>query len=506
MRLRLTLTALAALLLSACGGGGSSPSAKVACADLTPSALDTSATGRITLSKTQLVAASGSMPEYCRVEGTMSPESGSSIGFAANVPTTAWNGRFLMLGNGGYAGGPLPAAGSDVAAGYATATTDTGHTATDASVFYNNRIAEIDYGYRAVHLTALVGKQITNRIVGTAPTYSYFNGCSTGGRQALMSAQRYPTDFDGIVAGSPALQLTGLAVEQNWSLRQFWQNNFAGNIYGKVNLLVNAVKTACADSEGVIENPGSCSFDPATLQCPAGTDSATCLTAAQVTAVKEVYRGPHSSNGTSWYPGKPVGSEASWASWLVADSSNPAKWFPLQGGFGFSFVGNLFFETDPPPTYQWTDFNFDTDPPKGAFMAAILNATNPDLSAFNAGHGKLLMYHGTADGLIGYQPTVQYYQNVQAQMGSDVTSSFARLFLVQGMDHCDFFDRGGLSVSDWMSPLVNWVEKGVAPGAISAKSRSANPISFTRPVCPWPKIAAYSGSGDRKDAANWSCK
>jgi feruloyl esterase len=408
-----------------------------------------------------------------------------------------------MLGNGGYAGGALPAASSDVSAGYATAVTDTGHSATDASAFYNNRIAEIDYGYRAVHLTALLAKQITNRITGSAPNYSYFNGCSTGGRQALMSAQRYPNDFDGVIAGSPAHKLTGLAVEQNWSLRQFQQNNFAGNIYGKVNLLANAVKAACADTEGIMKI--GCSFDPATLQCPAGTDSASCLNSDQVASVKAVYGGPRSSSGYPWYPGKPVGSEASWASWLVGDSTDPTKWYPLQGGFGFSFVGNLFFETDPSPTYKWTDFNFDTDPAKGTFMATILNATNPDLSTFNARKSKLLMYHGTGDGLIGYQPTQEYFQEVQGLMGESVANGFARLFLVPGMDHCDYFDRGGLSVSDWLNPIVNWVEKGVAPDSVAAKSRTPG-NTLTRPVCAWPKVATYSGTGDRTAAANWSCQ
>lgn len=507
MQLRLTFLAATTVLLSACGGsdsGSTSSQTRIACADLKASQLSSTEMSAISLSKTQLVAAAGTMPEYCRVEGTVSGEPGSVIGFAANIPTTSWNGRFLMLGNGGYAGGSLPAAGADVAAGYATAVTDTGHTATDASVFYNNRISEIDYGYRAVHLTSLIAKQVTNKITGTAPNYSYFNGCSTGGRQALMSAQRYPNDFDGIIAGAPAHKLTGLAVEQNWSLRQFQQNNFAGNIFGKVNLLANAVKSTCGDPEGIV-NPGVCNFDPSTLQCPAGTDAATCLTAAQVTAVKAVYSGPRSSNGTPWYPGKPLGSEASWAAWLVGDSTDPAKWSPLQGGFGFSFVGNLFFETDPDKNYKWTDFNFDIDPPKGVFMGNILNATNPDLSAFNARKSKLLMYHGTGDGLIGYQPTLEYFQQVQGQMGETVSNGFARMFLVPGMDHCDYFDRGGLSVADWLNPIVNWVEKGVAPDAVAAKSKTPG-NSLTRPVCAWPNVATYSGSGDRTTAANWSCK
>lgn len=460
----------------------------------------------MTITSAKTMALTGGT-QVCRVEGVLTPEPSSSIRFATNIPQANWNGRFLMLGNGGYAGGALAAAGPYLAEGYATAVTDTGHTAAnDGTVFHNNRVTEIDYGYRAVHLTSLVAKSIITAHQGKAPSYSYFNGCSTGGRQALMSAQRYPDDFDGIVAGSPAHQLTGLAVEQNWSLRQFQKDNFAGNIHGKVNLLSQAVKAACADPEGIIPANGSCQFDPASLACPAGTDTASCLTPAQVKAVKAVYAGPSSAAGTPWYPGKPVGSEASWALWLVSDATDPAKWKPAQGGFAFSFVNHLFFENDPPLSYTWTDFNFDTDPPRGDFMARILNATDPDLSAFQMRRGKLIAYHGTGDGLIGYQPTVNYMRSVGDRLGATNVDKFARLFLVNGMDHCDLVDRGGLSVADWMSPLVNWVEKGVAPDAIAASSRSSNPIRFTRPVCAWPRTASYKGSGARTEAANWSCQ
>jgi feruloyl esterase len=258
-----------------------------------------------------------------------------------------------------------------------------------------------------------------------------------------MEAQRYPEDFDGILAGSPALQLTGLAIEQNWSLRKFYDNNFAGNIFGKTNAVTAAAKAACADPEGVFSNP-ACTYDPTALACPAGVDNASCMTPPQLTAVKEVYRGPHSSTGTPWYPGKPIGSEASWPLWIVGNSATPSTWNPLQGGFGFSFVNNLFFEVDPPSTYNWYDLNFDVDP-------------------------------------------------------------FARLFVVHGMDHCDAADRGGLTVADWMAPLVSWVEKGQAPDSIPGKSRATNPTVFTRPICAYPTIATYTGTGSRLDAANWSC-
>lgn len=512
MKMRIWVSVLTGMALAACGssGGDPEPVQKVACADIKPAHLDLGQTGPITISSAALVAATSAVPEHCRVDGVLSPETGSAIRFAVNVPTTNWNGKFLMLGNGGYAGEAPRAAGPDVASGYATATTDTGHAASEgARAFYNNRIKEIDYGYRGIHLTAAAGKQITKALGGKAPDHSYFNGCSTGGRQALMSAQRYPEDFDGIIGGAPAFNLTGLAIEQNWSLQQFQKNNYAGNIAGKVTLLANAVKAACsdpADPLGLITRPESCNFNPSTLLCTAGQDPATCLTQPQVDAVRAVYQGPRSASGTPWYPGKPVGSEASWASWLVSDPASPSGWNPLQGGFGFSFVNNLFFETDPPESYVWNQFNFDVDPPRQAFMANILNANNPDLSAFNARGGKLILYHGTGDGLIGYQPTLDYYQRVQGTVGN--ASAFTRLFLVPGMDHCDGFPRGGVSVTPlgWLSALENWVERGAAPDAIAGSNRAGSTPSFTRPVCAWPRVATYTGTGDRLAAANYACR
>lgn len=503
--------------IAGCGGSDGPPPAdvqqqKVACGDLGPAQLDAAGTGPMEITGRAVVAATAQVPEHCRIEGVLRPEAGSSIAFAVNVPTSGWNGKFLVLGNGGYAGEAPRAAGVELASGYATASTDGGHPASEgARAFFNDRVAEIDYGYRAIHLTTVAGKQITKALAGRQPERAYFNGCSTGGRQALMAAQRYPEDFDGIIAGAPALNLTGLAIEQNWSLRQFQKNNFAGNIFGKTTLLADAVKTACADPADplrLIVRPERCSFDVATLQCAPGQDPATCFTADQVAAVKAVYEGPKTTWGRQWYPGKPLGSEPSWASWIVADSSDPARWSPLQGGFGFSFVNNLFFETDPPQTYQWTDFNFDTDPYQRAFMSKILDAINPDLTPLSARQAKLLIYHGTGDGLIGYQPTLDYFQQVQGTVGTGRTREFARLFLVPGMDHCDGFPRGGVSVANatWLKTLEDWVEKGQAPESVAGRQHPRDTTAFTRPVCAWPQAATYKGSGDRLDAASYTCQ
>ncbi len=247
--------------------------------------------------------AQGAAPAYCRLEGALSPEPGSHIGFAVNLPASGWNGRFLMLGNGGYAG-ELSASTERLDKGFATAVTDTGHRQPNGSAFRDNYALKIDYGWRAVHMTQAAAKQIISQVYGDAPKRSYFQGCSTGGRQALMEAERFPEDFDGIIAGAPAFDLTGLAVEQNWSMRQFFKDDFAGNIAGKVGLLATAVRKQCAGPDGLIDDSAACHFDPRSLQCTTGADSATCLTPRQVEAIAAVYRGPQNQSGFA-YPGKP---------------------------------------------------------------------------------------------------------------------------------------------------------------------------------------------------------
>lgn len=447
---------------------------------------------------------------YCEVSGVIGPAP-SVIHFAVGLPTDNWNGRFLMGGDGGFDGTvTLPL--NRVAQGYAAANSDSGHTvpvSNDAAWAYNNRTAEIDYGWRAVDVTTRAAKRIVGSFYRARIEYSYFEGCSTGGRQALMAAQRDPEQFDGIVGGAPAHDLTGLAVEQNWSLRQFLPNQGAagpGTITpAQASALNAAVLAQCDAADGVVDgllsNPMACGFRAEQLSCSAGADPAVCLSDAQVAAVQAVYDGPSTSWGQHLYPGKPRGSEAGWPIWLLPPIN-------AQGGFTFSFMNYLFFPVDPgpPPGYHWYDFNFDTDPPQGQLMAGILDAVDPDLRAFRRRGGRFLLYHGGADGLIPPQRTVAYYEDVVDATGSRrATERFMRFFLVPGMDHCGAIG-GGLKDWDRLEPLVQWVEHGVAPDRIVASQTLADGAVRTRPLCPWPREARWTGTGSTDDAANFRCE
>jgi feruloyl esterase len=313
-----------------------------------------------------------------------------------------------------------------------------------------------------------------------------------------MEVQRFPADYDGVVDGAAAFDLIGLALEQNWSMQQ----TFAHDLTNKNFLIAGAVMAQCDGLDGLvdglIDDPRRCDFDPASLTCAQGQNSATCLSPEQVQAVQAIYDGPSNSSG-SLYRGKPMGSEGFWFVWIMPPIS-------AQGGFVFDFMNYLFFETDPGAAFDWRDFDFETDPAQGAFMAATVNATDPDISAFRDRGGKYILYHGSADGLIPPFRTIEYYNQVVEATGGPVqkTQEFARLFMLPGMDHCGAFDLG-LQVEDWLPPLVDWVENGNAPDRIEATQSLGGGATRTRPLCPYPQVARYNGSGDENDEANFSC-
>jgi len=462
--------------------------------------------------------------EYCKVLGEISPVPESRIRFVVNLPTE-WNRRFLMLGDGGY-DGVVSGSVAGIDDGFATANSDMGHDvsefpgatfAFDQPDLAGGRAREVDYGWRAVHLTTVVAKRIIAAFYKRAPRFSYFNGCSTGGREAHMEVQRFPRDFDGIVDGAAAFDLIGLAMEQNWSMQQ----TFATDIAGKHTLLAEAVLAQCDGLDGLvdglIDDPRQCDFDPVSLLCSAGQDPATdaCLSPDQAAAVQRIYDGPRNSQGAI-YRGKPMGSEAFWNIWIIPPIA-------AQGGFVFDFMNYLFFEMDPGPAFDWRDFDFEADAAAGAFMAEIINATDPDISAFTGmgrgrneqpkgrrglgQGGKYILYHGWADGLIPPFRTVEYYEDVVAEYGGsyEETQRDVRLFMVPGMDHCGAFGTG-LQVSDWLTPLLNWVEHGIAPDRIIGTQTAGVATPRTRPLCPFPQVARYIGSGDVNDAANFACQ
>jgi feruloyl esterase len=458
----------------------------------------------------KIVPATDKIPEHCDVRGLILPE----VRFAVKLPTK-WNGRFYMVGNGGYAGRirherMVPG----LMQGYATASTDTGHDGKlePLGTFANrNKQKEIDYSFRAIHLTAVTAKEIIEAYYDEDIEYSYFVGCSTGGRQALMEAQRFPEDFDGIVAGAPVLDFTNIQMWGIWNAQALLSGPVA---LEKLPILAKAVYANCDGEDGLmdglIEDPRDCTFDPAKDLpiCAGDVDGADCFTKAQTTALKKVYEGVKNSKGELIFPGQPPGAEvfseappylgggmkSGWHGWLIGSPS-------MQLLFGHSFMKFMAFEKDD-REYDWKAFNFDTDPPKMAYMSSILDAKDPDLSIFKAHGGKLIQYHGWADTALTPLMTTDYYENVLNLMGAQ-TNDFYRLYMVPGMAHCS----GGVGCGDvdWFAPLVNWVENGIAPEELIGAHKTAGKVDRTRPLCTYPEKAKYKGTGDINDASNFIC-
>jgi len=445
-----------------------------------------------------IVPATDPMREYCEVRGVIWPEAR----FAVMLPTY-WNARFEMVGNGGWAGTiSTQAMEAAVRGGYATASTDTGHDAQKepgASFAYpgpNNPNAArkvIDHGYLAVHETALVAKKIIRAYYDGDPRYSYWVGCSTGGRQGLMEAQRYPEDFDGYVIGAPVLYLSGL------QMKAIWNYQAAGPGPGeitpeKAELLSKAVYKKCDGldglEDGLIENPLACSFDPARdlEKCPGKKDGPACFTAAQIAALKKVYDGPRDSHGRQLFPGIPAGAgDGAPGNFRLADT----------------FMKFMAFDPAPGPTWDYHSFNFDTDVARLASIALRIDATIPDLTAVKMRGGKIVHYHGWSDPGVTANMSVNYYEAAMKTMGQEETRDFYRFFPVPGMYHCG--GGPGCGNADWLGAVVDWVEKGVAPDMIIGAHVESGKTTRTRPICAYPIVARYKGSGSIDQAANFTC-
>ena len=514
---------------------------------------------RPSITSAHLVPAAGAVPEYCRVEGTIptgdAGEGSNQVRFGVNLPTQ-WNGRFVMLGDGGH-DGVVSTSTVRLPEGYATANSDMGH---DASAFpgatfaFNNRPREIDYGWRATHVAIVVAKGIIEAYYDRRPRYSYWDGCSTGGRQAAVEAQRFPDDFDGIVSGDPFMNTIEIAMEQVWSSAVFFRDvnkdgvGFDNNIsQADIDALRDAVLAKC-DVLGndhirdrVVGNALACA-KVFTAKDIDDFGAARGLSSGQIQAIKDVYSGPHDSSGKRrWYKGKPLGSEFSWGALVVPTPAN--GFFPGQGGFSMEFVNFLWFEHDPgvptprrndptllpgPGEYRWLDFDFDRNTPRGrtingsagpwtprdggAFMRAILNGSETDLRPLLVKRkAKYLLYHGFADGLIGPEPTIDYYEDIVQHTfegNGRAAREHVRLFLVPGMGHCAGGVRGAAVGWDKLPPLVEWVEKGKAPESIvvTQDAGTTAPGGNQRILCPWPKEPTYvgpRGSNAENDPANW---
>jgi pimeloyl-ACP methyl ester carboxylesterase len=460
------------------------------------------------------VPATADLPAYCRVLGYVRP----AINFEIRLPLH-WNGKFYMAGCGGFCGtldsdrmGFTNAINFGLRRNYAVATMDGGHwgvSVTDGRWAYNNRLAEIDWSSRAVTETAKVGKAMVRAHYGEAQKKSYFAGCSTGGRMAALEAQRFPDDFDGIISGSPALDYTGLVgTFFAWLIKANTGPDGKDILSrSKIPLIRDGVTKQCAGTDGLIADPAGCDFKPASLLCKLGATAA-CLTEPEVDVLEKWYAGPKNAKGEQLYPGGlPMGSEPYWPLWLTGIEPTGGK---LIYAFAQDFLGYMAFRDDPGERYQVTDFDFDKDPPRLAFMAAIYNAMNPDLSAFKARGGKLIMYHGLADPIVTPGNTIEYYSAVQKAAGGDVTDYF-RLFMIPGMDHCGLPAQRGPGVTeagfDPLTALEQWVEEGVAPDSLLAtKTGQDGTVLWTQPVCRHPRKARYNGTGDGKDASSYGCE
>jgi feruloyl esterase len=438
------------------------------------------------------------VPAFCRIMARLKPTSDSDIKIEVWMPASGWNGKLESVGNGGFAGSiGYPALGTAVSLGYAAASTDTGHEggAGDFVVGHPERL--IDFAYRAVHEMTVASKGIIAAYYNSAPKYSYWSGCSTGGRQAMTEAQRYPADYDGIVAGAAASYATRLHATQI-TISQATHKDEASYIPPeKYPLIHNAVLEKCdaldGVKDGVLEDPTRCRFDPGVLECKDGVDNASCLTKPQVKLARTVYAGLVSGSGDHLFPGLEPGSELGWNS-----LSGPR---PMTLAID---MYRLFAFND--SKWNYLDFNVDTDLPKAEkLMGATMNSVDPNLKPFFSHGGKLLQYHGWSDNGIPAESSVNYYKSVLEFMGgvASVKDNY-RLFMVPGMFHCGGGD--GTSTFDMLTALDQWVVNKKAPEQIAASRVKNGVVDRTRPLCPYPQVAVYKGSGSIDEAANFSCK
>ena len=460
----------------------------------------------------------GKPAPYCRVLGYVEP----SVRFEVRLPTGSWTQRFVQTGCGGLCGmvnvrldhddGCMPSRNGELA----VASTDMGHSGgADGAFGANDYRLRIDFAYRGVHVTTLAGKALISRYYGQGPKYSYFSGCSDGGREALLEAQRYPEDFDGIAAGAPAMNFTTQnTFYHGWNARVNTGTDGKPILTAdKLAILHKAALDACdaADGleDGLISNPGLCHVDPSAVECKPGAEASGCLTSNQARVAKEIYAGAHDPLGDKLVIGGPMpGSELAWAGVLLPNSGQDRY---MSVGISTGTLKHLAYAQNPPESFTLADFKFD----RASFDAttklhSLYDATDPDLTPFARNGGKLILWHGWADPHISPLNTIAYYGAMQRSMGASAVSKFSRLYLFPGGYHCG----GGEGPFDFdvLTPLMAWVERDAAPGALIAAhspgrggpmaAPTARP-DRTRPVFPYPSTAKYIGTGGIDDAANF---
>jgi feruloyl esterase len=431
------------------------------------------------------------LPAFCRIAATLKPTSDSDIKVEVWLPASGWNHKFQAVGNGGWAGViSYSALAEAIQGGYATSSTDTGHVGATGSFAPGHPEKLIDFGYRAVHEMTVKAKSIIDAFYGAAPRMSYWNGCSTGGRQGLKEAQRFPEDYDGIVAGAAANPRTHLSSWQIWLAQGVLdaKNHIPASKYPVIH---QAVLAACDAADGVkdglIEDPTRCHFDPKTIECQAG-DQPTCLTSGQVEAAQRMYTIPRNprTNEPVYFNVEP-GSELGWG--MLARGPEP-----------FAAATDQFRYVVYNPQWDWHSLNLDSDVALADKIDAdTINAANPNIKPFLAHGGKLLMYHGWADPGVPPLASVNYYKTAVDTVGGEgKTKDSIRLFMVPGMGHCGGGE--GPNTFDMMAPMTAWRENGQPPERIIA-SRPGR----TRPLCAYPTVAKYKGTGSIDDAENFVC-
>jgi feruloyl esterase len=453
------------------------------------------------------------LPPFCRVAATSKP----AVRFEVWLPLNAWNQKFQGVGNGANAGSiSYEAMATALRRGYATASTDTGHATTnarDASWALGRPDLMEDFAHRALHLTTVHGKAIVQTFYSRPAVKSYYVGCSTGGRQGLMEAQRYPDDYDGLVAGAPAANWTRFQTAGHlWAVIATNKDPESYVPSSKLPIIEGAVMAVCDGkdglTDGILTDPRQCTFDATRLACAAGQDPATCLTAKQAAAVNNIWNGARNSRGELVYPPYMRGAEAAggWANYTTGSG-------PMSGNHWEQAENTLKYMVFENPAWDSRTFDYDRDV---AFadrkLGALMNAFDPDLSRLRARGGKLLLYHGWNDPSISPLNTVNYYESAvttwraqEKRSASDGTQpDFIRLFMVPGMLHCS--GGPGADTFDAVGALERWVEQGIAPDSLPAAHRTKGLVEFERPLCAYPAIPTYDGTGDPKRSSSFSCK
>lgn len=434
------------------------------------------------------------VPAFCRVKATMKPTTDSNIEIEVWLPTAEWNGKFLAVGSGGWGGSIAYSRMADaLRRGYATSATDDGHTGPSASFIVGHPQKFIDFAYRAEHEMTVEAKTLINAFYGHAPKYSYWNGCSGGGREGLLQAYRYPDEFDGIIAGDPAnIRRNAWAL---WLAAQTLKDPSAYIPAAKYRMIHRFVLDACDANDGLkdglIENPESCQVDFRALQCK-GPDGPNCLTSHQVQSAQTIMSPATTSTGKILFPRLEPGTELRWD--RLAGGPQPID----------LFVDEFRYVVYQDPNWDWRTFDLERDSAKAHEIDKDVDELDPHLAPFAKHGGKLLIYHGWADEQVAPGSSVEFYKSVLSLSGDpEHASNWVRLFMVPGMEHCSGGE--GPDTFDKLSVIEQWVEQGKAPAQIIAVHETAGKVDRTRPLCPYPQVARYNGSGNIDDASNFSC-